>query len=106
MNLSPDTGMDRFHGCYQWTNELSINYKRNRIAAKFCAIHQDGFKIGTWKSKLIGKLEIPETMVKTLNRLSIQKNSMVGDVTFNYCRIEFALFRHQKCPRSAATNDW
>jgi DNA polymerase-4 len=40
------------------------------------------FKIGTGESKPIGKLEIPETMVKLLNPLSIQKIPMVGDVTF------------------------
>jgi DNA polymerase-4 len=55
---------------------------------------------GTGESKPIGKLEIPETMVKLLNPLSIQKIPMVGDVTFQLLSLEFALFRHyQKCPQ-------
>jgi DNA polymerase-4 len=39
--------------------------QRNRIAAKFCiSVNKTVSKIGTGESKPIGKLEIPETMVK------------------------------------------
>jgi DNA polymerase-4 len=59
--------MDRFHGCYQWTNELSqsITKKQDCLALHYRIVNKTVFKIGTGESKPIGKLEIPETMVKT-----------------------------------------
>jgi DNA polymerase-4 len=79
------TGMDRFHGCYQWTNELSQSItKETGLPLSFAlSVNKTVSKIGTGESKPTGKLEIPETMVKSfLNPLSIQKIPMVGDVTF------------------------
>jgi DNA polymerase-4 len=30
-----DTGMDRFHGCYQWTNELSQSITKEGLPLSF-----------------------------------------------------------------------
>jgi hypothetical protein len=59
------------------------------------------------ESKPIGKLEIPETMVKTFSGAIHPKKFrwLVTSLSI-IVALEFALFRHQKCPRSAATNDW
>jgi DNA polymerase-4 len=59
------TGMDRFHGCYQWTNELSQSITETGLPLSFAlSVNKTVSKIGTGESKPIGKLEIPETMVK------------------------------------------
>jgi DNA polymerase-4 len=74
--------MDRFHGCYQWTNELSQSITKETGLLSFALSLIRRFQNWNGESKPIGKLEIPETMVKLLNPLSIQKIPMVGDVTF------------------------
>jgi DNA polymerase-4 len=84
MNYLDITGMDRFHGCYQWTNELSQSItKETGLPLSFAlSVNKTVSKIGTGESKPIGKLEIPETMVKLFEPVIHQKIPMVGDVTF------------------------
>ena len=79
------TGMDKFYGCYQWTNELAQAItKETGLPISFAlSVNKTVSKIGTGESKPVGRLEIPEIMVQSfLNPLSIQKIPMVGDVTF------------------------
>lgn len=79
------TGMDRFYGCYQWTNELAQRVvKETGLPISFAlSINKTVSKIGTGEGKPKGHLDIPEDQVRTfLNPLSIQKIPMVGDVTF------------------------
>ncbi len=79
------TGLDRFYGCYQWTNELAKSVtKETGLPISFTlSVNKTVSKIGTGEGKPKGNLEIPEKMVKPfLNPLSIQKIPMVGDVTF------------------------
>lgn len=79
------TGMDKFYGCYQWTNELSnLVTKETGLPISFAlSVNKTVSKIGTGEGKPKGNLEIPESMVQPfLNPLSIQKIPMVGDVTF------------------------
>jgi DNA polymerase-4 len=66
--------MDRFHGCYQWTNELSQSItKETGLPLSFAlSVNKTVSKLEP-ANQIIGKLEIPETMVKLLNPLSIQK---------------------------------
>lgn len=79
------TGMDRFYGCYQWTNELAQTVtKETGLPISFTlSVNKTVSKIGTGEGKPRGNLEIPGQMVKHfLNPLSIQKIPMVGEVTF------------------------
>ena len=79
------TGMDKFYGCYQWTNELAQSItKETGLPISFAlSVNKTVSKIGTGESKPVGRLEIPEIMVQPfLNPLSIQKIPMVGNVTF------------------------
>ena len=79
------TGMDKFYGCYKWTNELAqkVKYETGLPISFTLSVNKTVSKIGTGEGKPKGNLEIPENMVKTfLNPLSIQKIPMVGDVTF------------------------
>lgn len=80
------TGMDRFYGCYKWTNELTQKVtKETGLPISFAlSVNKTVSKIATGEGKPRGNLEIPETMVKPfLNPLSIRKIPMVGEVTFN-----------------------
>lgn len=79
------TGMDKFYGCFKWSNELAQSItKETGLPISFAlSVNKTVSKIGTGESKPKGNLEIPETMVKTfLNPLSIKKIPGVGDVTF------------------------
>ncbi|MCA0429015.1 MAG: DNA polymerase IV [Bacteroidetes bacterium] len=79
------TGMDKFFGCYKWTNELTAKVmKESGLPMTFAlSVNKTVSKIGTGEAKPLGKLEIPETNVKQfLNPLPIQKIPMLGDVTF------------------------
>lgn len=79
------TGMDKFFGCYKWTNELTAQVMRESgLPMTFAlSVNKTVSKIGTGEAKPLGKLEIPETNVKQfLNPLPIQKIPMLGDVTF------------------------
>jgi DNA polymerase IV len=80
------TGMDKFYGCYKWTNELTQTItKETGLPISFAlSVNKTVSKIATGEGKPKGNLEIPETMVKPfLNPLSIRKIPMVGEVTFN-----------------------
>nr|WP_294935519.1 DNA polymerase IV [uncultured Flavobacterium sp.] len=79
------TGMDKFYGCYKWTNELAqIITKETGLPISFAlSVNKTVSKIGTGEGKPKGNLEIPEHQVRSfLNPLSIQKIPMVGEVTF------------------------
>jgi DNA polymerase-4 len=80
------TGMDKFYGCYKWTNELTQTITRETgLPISFAlSVNKTVSKIATGEGKPRGNLEIPETMVQPfLNPLSIRKIPMVGEVTFN-----------------------
>ena len=79
------TGMDKFFGCYKWTNELSQAVTRETgLPISFAlSVNKTVSKIGTGEGKPKGNLEIPENEVRPfLNPLSIRKIPMVGEKTF------------------------
>ena len=79
------TGMDKFFGCYQWTQEIAAEVtKETGLPISFAlSVNKTVSKIGTGESKPSGKLEIKESQIKPfLNPLSIRKIPMVGDATF------------------------
>jgi DNA polymerase-4 len=79
------TGMDRFYGCYRWTNELAQRVlKEIGLPISFAlSINKTVSKIGTGEGKPKGNLDIPEHQVRSfLNPLSVRKIPMVGDATF------------------------
>ena len=80
------TGMDKFHGCYKWTNELMQTITRETgLPISFAlSVNKTVSKIATGEGKPKGNLEIPQNRVQSfLNPLSIRKIPMVGEVTFN-----------------------
>lgn len=80
------TGLDKFHGCYKWTNELIHTItKETGLPISFAlSINKTVSKIATGEGKPKGNLEITETMVKSfLNPLSVRKIPMVGEATYN-----------------------
>ena len=79
------TGMDRFYGCYQWTDALSKRVvKETGLPISFAlSINKTVSKIGTGEGKPKGHLDIPESQVRSfLNPLSVRKIPMVGEATF------------------------
>ena len=79
------TGMDKFHGSYKWTRELSSTITRETgLPISFAlSVNKTVSKIATGEGKPRGDLEIPQSMVQQfLNPLSIRKIPMVGDATF------------------------
>ena len=80
------TGMDKFYGCYKWTNELinKITHETGLPISFALSVNKTVSKIGTGEGKPKGKLEIPQNNVQPfLNPLSIRKIPMLGEVTFN-----------------------
>jgi DNA polymerase-4 len=80
------SGMDKFYGCYKWTNELIHTItKETGLPISFAlSVNKTVSKIATGEGKPKGNLEIPQNMVQSfLNPLSIRKIPMVGEVTFN-----------------------
>lgn len=80
------TGMDKFYGCYKWTDELSHTItKETGLPISFAlSVNKTVSKIATSEGKPKGNLEIPQNRVMPfLNPLSIRKIPMVGEVTFN-----------------------
>jgi DNA polymerase-4 len=80
------TGMDKFYGCYKWTNELIHTItKETGLPISFAlSVNKTVSKIATGEGKPKGNLEIPQNRVQSfLNPLSIRKIPMVGEVTFN-----------------------
>lgn len=79
------TGMDKFFGCYQWTQEIATSVtKETGLPISFALSNNKTVsKIGTGESKPEGKFQIKETEIQPfLNPLSIKKIPMVGDKTF------------------------
>lgn len=79
------TGMDKFFGTYQWTNELASKIeKETGLPISYAlSINKTVSKIGTGESKPHGHIEISNTQVKPfLNPLSIRKIPGLGEVTF------------------------
>lgn len=79
------SGMDRFFGCYRWTQEIADTVtKETGLPISFAlSTNKTVSKIGTGESKPEGHRYIPDTDVKPfLNPLSIRKIPMVGDATF------------------------
>lgn len=79
------SGMDKFFGCYQWTNEIVDAVTKNTgLPISFAlSTNKTVAKIGTGESKPTGRFEIQEQNVKSfLNPLSVKKIPMVGNVTF------------------------
>ncbi|MCU7617730.1 DNA polymerase IV [Chryseobacterium sp. PBS4-4] len=79
------SGMDKFFGCYQWTQEIvSAIYKETHLPISFAlSTNKTVSKIGTGESKPVGKMEIKELEIQPfLNPLSVKKIPMVGDKTF------------------------
>jgi len=79
------SGMDKFFGCYQWTQEIvSAVEKETGLPISFAlSANKTVTKIGTGEAKPAGKMEIRETEIRPfLNPLSIRKIPMVGDKTF------------------------
>lgn len=79
------TGMDKFFGCYQWTQEIAAAVKKEAgLPISFAlSANKTVSKIGTGESKPVGRLEIKELEIKPfLNPLSVKKIPMVGEKTF------------------------
>lgn len=79
------TGMDKFFGCYQWTQEIATSVtKETGLPISFALSNNKTVsKIGTGESKPEGKFQIRETEIQPfLNPLSVKKIPMVGDKTF------------------------
>lgn len=78
------SGMDKFFGCYKWTDEIaSAVTKETGLPISFAlSSNKTVSKIGTGEAKP-GKMEIKLQEVKPfLDPLSIKKIPMVGDKTF------------------------
>ena len=79
------SGMDKFFGCYQWSQEIAASVtKETGLPISFALSNNKTVsKIGTGEAKPKGKLQIAETEIKPfLNPLSVKKIPMVGDKTF------------------------
>lgn len=79
------TGIDKFFGAYQWTQELMQSVTRHTgLPVSFAlSVNKTVAKIGTGESKPAGKKEIALNGVRPfLNPLSIKKIPMLGDATF------------------------
>ncbi|MFZ4545299.1 MAG: DNA polymerase IV [Saprospiraceae bacterium] len=79
------SGMDKYFGCFKWTNELAAKVvKESGLPISFAlSVNKTVSKIGTGEAKPSGRLMIEESNVQPfLNPLSIQKIPMLGDVTF------------------------
>lgn len=80
------TGMDKFFGTYQWTNELADTVKRETgLPLSYAlSINKTVSKIGTGEAKPLGAMHIqPLEIQPFLNPLSIRKIPMLGEVTYN-----------------------
>lgn len=79
------SGMDKFFGCFQWTQEIvSAVTKETGLPISFALSgNKTVSKIGTGESKPEGNRHIIESEVRPfLNPLSVKKIPMVGDKTF------------------------
>ena len=79
------SGMDKFFGCYTWTNELCQTIiKETGLPISFgLSVNKTVSKIATGEGKPQGKIEIQKGMVQPfLNPLSVKKIPMLGNQTF------------------------
>lgn len=79
------SGMDKFFGCYQWTQQIasSVTQETGLPISFALSNNKTVSKIGTGEAKPKGKLQIIEKDTKAfLNPLSVKKIPMVGDKTF------------------------
>lgn len=79
------SGLDKYFGCYKWTNELIEKISRETgLPLSFgLSINKTVSKIATTEGKPKGRLEVQAPMVQGfLNPLSIKKIPMIGDETY------------------------
>ncbi|MDN5395101.1 MAG: DNA polymerase IV [Chryseobacterium sp.] len=79
------SGMDKFFGCYQWTQEIASSVtKETGLPISFALSNNKTVsKIGTGEAKPDGHMEIKEAMIRPfLNPLSVRKIPMVGAETY------------------------
>lgn len=79
------SGMDKFYGCYQWSQEIVAAVKKETgLPISFAlSSNKTVSKIGTGEAKPEGRLQIEQQNIQSfLNPLSIKKIPMVGDKTF------------------------
>ncbi|WP_343606231.1 DNA polymerase IV [Fluviicola sp.] len=79
------TGMDRFFGSYKWTSEVASYIARETgLPLSFAlSVNKTVSKIATGEGKPLGRLEVPELMVRPfLDPLSVRKIPMVGESTY------------------------
>jgi DNA polymerase-4 len=79
------SGMDKFFGTYQWTQELASSVVKNTgLPISFALSNNKTVsKIGTGEAKPDGHMYIKDAMIRPfLNPLSVRKIPMVGKVTF------------------------
>ncbi|MDA3823254.1 MAG: DNA polymerase IV [Bacteroidales bacterium] len=83
------SGMDRFFGCLQWSNELRERIiKESGLPISFgLSINKTVSKIATGEAKPNGGIEVPVSGVTGfLSPLSIRKIPMIGNKTFHLLR--------------------
>ncbi|KQR95079.1 DNA polymerase IV [Chryseobacterium sp. Leaf180] len=79
------SGMDKFFGCYQWTQEIAaaVNKEAGLPISFALSTNKTVAKIGTGEAKPAGKIRIEESEIRPfLNPLSVKKIPMVGEKTF------------------------
>lgn len=79
------SGMDKFFGCYKWTEELIQTVsKETGLPLSFAlSTNKTVAKIGTGEAKPLGRLQVEAEQVKPfLAPLSVKKIPMVGDATY------------------------
>ncbi|MCX6183093.1 MAG: DNA polymerase IV [Bacteroidetes bacterium] len=79
------SGLDKFFGCYKWTNELIEKIiKETGLPMSFgMSVNKTVSKIATGEGKPKGKLQVEPTMTQQfINPLSIKKIPMLGNETY------------------------
>ncbi|WP_454060348.1 DNA polymerase IV [Elizabethkingia ursingii] len=79
------SGMDKFFGCFKWTNEIAQSVTDNTgLPISFAlSTNKTVSKIGTGESKPTGRFEIQQQNIQPfLNPLSVKKIPMIGPETF------------------------
>jgi DNA polymerase-4 len=92
------SGLDKYFGCYKWTNELIDKIMRETgLPISFgMSNNKTVSKIATSEGKPKGRLEVqPSLMQGFLNPLSIKKIPMIGDETYReLSRIGIRVIQH------------
>ncbi|MCL1668209.1 DNA polymerase IV [Elizabethkingia ursingii] len=79
------SGMDKFFGCFKWTNEIaqSVTDHTGLPISFALSTNKTVSKIGTGESKPTGRFEIQQQDIQPfLNPLSVKKIPMIGPETF------------------------